>query len=1010
MNRAADARWSFLPAVAAALLLAAAAPGSEYLHEDARIEGRQIHSFTEAGEQVCVVLGDFSLTVGKHQVAGRDAVVWIRTRKAGELGYHNLTAYVEGDAHVAEPGGATTSDRVMLVSLRSFGRLTAEGNMSDRPLTDFPLYRRAVEARRAAREGAGAEASPAGAPPGAGAVPPAASRPAASMPAGPAGRGGAPEAAIRVTRPRPPRRVDPVDFHARQVTSQEVTVAGQKQRLVIARGEVYLSQGSAQAENFLEMRARDAVVFVEPKPARQAGVPWAPAIRGVKLPGGGEEAVTGAYLEGDVVIGRGERSLRAPAAFYDFTASQALIVEPVFRTVQEQREIPIYIRAKEARAISEREMVFKDAEISTSEFYTPFYSIGAKRAYLKNTTPYDEKGVRLGERSWLAEMTDVTYNLQGVPLAWMPEVKTEFEEGPIPLRKASIGQHGVLGFGGQTQWHLFRLLGLLRPKGFDATLDLDWYERGPFAGINLEYDRDTFSGYADIHGLIDQEKEDDFGEERKNIDAPLQRGRILARHKQFLPGDWTLQFELSYICDRNFLEEFFPDEAYAGKEQETLLYAKKQQDNWAFTLLGKYRLNRFQDQTEAAPDAAFYLIGQPLARDVLTFFNETHAGLLRQRLPDYVTDEHRDFLGRLDTRNEVDLPLHLGPVNLTPYAVGRATYWSDEPEEDGKNCRLYGQVGTRANMHIWRVFPDVRSRVWDLQGLKHVITPEVVAFVSCAGGVRPTRPFPWDQFVDVKPKYWDLTGLRYGYSPEVYSALAGAGRGVHDPQPGNLFPLDPGIEEDIGRQSGVELAVSQRLQTKRGPADNLRTVDWMRLDLSLGIYDNGSPFYPAGGRFDFYRPEYSIARNHLNADYTWNISDSTSLLADMNWDLNSGNIRIWDIGLAVTRDPRLRYYLGFRRIADLDSGVATVAASYRINEKYTVSFMEQFDTDYSGQKNLGTSVTLVRKFPRWYLATTFVLDSRTDRIGLFFTVWPEGVPEFRIGSNRMALLSESSLN
>jgi hypothetical protein len=38
------------------------------------------------------------------------------------------------------------------------------------------------------------------------------------------------------------------------------------------------------------------------------------------------------------------------------------------------------------------------------------------------------------------------------------------------------------------------------------------------------------------------------------------------------------------------------------------------------------------------------------------------------------------------------------------------------------------------------------------------------------------------------------------------------------------------------------------------------------------------------------------------------------------------------------------------------------------------------------------------------------MDRRTDSVGLYVTVWPEGIPEFRIGSSRMSLLSESTLN
>jgi hypothetical protein len=784
--------------------------------------------------------------------------------------------------------------------------------------------------------------------------------------------------------PKAPLRVEPVQFHADGFNSQEVGQADAKRRVTVARGHVYLSQGNPDSDLFLEMRAQGAVVFSHRKGGGAAPkddtVPWAPNVKGIEAPGGGEEVVTGVFLQGDVVIARGNRYFRGPSAYYDFTTHRALMVDPVFRTVQEDRNIPVFVRASEARILSDREVVFRNAKVTTSDFYTPAFDIAAKEVYLKNTTPYDEKGVRLAEQSWLSEIKDATFDVGGLPVLWWPQSRSDVTQETSPLRRASVGSQGSMGFGGETEWHLFRLLGLAPPEGVKATLELDWYERGPFAGIDLDYDRQTYHGYSKIYGILDTDGEDDFGEHRKDIDAPDNRGRLLERHKQFLPNDWELQFELSYICDRNYLEEFFPDEYHAGKDQETLLYAKQQRDNWALTGLLQYRLNRFQEQTESAPELGFHLIGQSLANDKLTAFSDSKAGIKRYRLPNDAKGDDSDFMARLDTRNEINWPVHLGPVNVVPYAAGRVSYWSDKQQagdigfdrvanapfvigEDGTNSRLFGQAGVRANMDFWRVYPDVQSRAWDLNGIKHVITPEIVSFL-----------------------------------------------GGSSARPDELFPMDPDIEQHVQGLSGVAAGVTQRLQTKRGTGENRAVVDWMRLTILAGAYDDAENSPPSDGRFFFDRPENSIARNHVNYDYAWNISDSTVFLADGNYDMNTGRLARWNFGVAVQRDPRLRYYLGVRTIQDLDSSVITAGATYKINSMYSVSFLEQFDTDYNNGQNLATSVTILRKFPRWYIGGTFVIDHRTNDLGLYLTVWPEGIPEIRLGSGRSTLLSESDLN
>jgi hypothetical protein len=962
-------RWR-LAAVAAALAAVSAAIGGDYIHEDARIQGKEIHCFSDNGEDAMVVLGDFSLTLGQYVLGGRDAVVWIRSQPAGGgLSQYDMEVFIEGNATVTEPGGSTTNDKLMFITLRSMGRLRASGTMSPKPLADFPLYKRALATRQ---DAAGAATATATAP--------------AELPALIISSTPAPKSALRVVRPatpidvrkpRAPQPVMPVEFHTDHISSQEIGEGKDKRRVTVAHGNVYVSQGNPESELFLEMRSQTAVVFSVRRAAGEDGkkdtiVPYAPKMTGIETPGGGQEVVTGVYLSGDVVISFGSRYMRGPSAYYDFTTNRALMVEPVFRAVDVNREIPMYVRAAEARRLSDREVMFHKAVVTTSDFHTPSFALSAREAYIKNETPYDARGVRVGEQQWLTEVKDATFDVYGVPVAWTPGSKSDFSEGTTPLRRVSAGSHGRMGFGGEADWHLFRLLGLVEPKGVNAILETDWYERGPLAGIDLDYDRESYHGYSKAYGIIDQKQNDDFGAEtRKDLYAPQNRGWLLTRHKQYLPNDWELQFELSYICDRNFLEAFFPNEQFTGKDQETLLYAKKQQDNWALTALLQYRLNRFQSQTESAPQFGFNLIGQSFADDKLTFFSENLAGINRFRPDNALKEDDSSFMARLDTREEVDWPSHLGPVNVVPYAVGRVTYWSDAPEAgfmgrpgEGANDREYGQLGIRSNMHFWRVYRDIHSRLWDLDGIKHVVTPEVVAFLG--------------------------------------ESASGVG-------PGDLYPMDPGVEGHLGRKSGVAMTLAQRLQTKRGEGENRRTVDWMRLDVTAAFFDgDGFDNPPSDGRFFFSRPEYSIARNSINYDYQWSISDSTTFLADGNYDTDRGVMGRWDFGVAVQRDPRLRYYLGIRGIEDLDSTISTIGATYQINEKYSVSGFLQYD--YGSSQTLGSSLSLIRKFPRWYLGTTFVTDKRTGDLGLYFSVWPEGMPEVHIGSKRTALLNQSDLN
>ncbi|MCD4825298.1 MAG: LPS-assembly protein LptD [Phycisphaerae bacterium] len=1019
----------------------------EYLQYDARITGQQINHFVDDKQPVSVISGNFRLTVGDRQISGRKAVVWIKTHRSGKAIRHDITIYVEDDAQVIDKDGTSTTDKLMLVKLHVQGRLTMKATErdSDKPLKNQPLYRRAVQLRkdearmvkqwrtRATKRGvtppsdkpvvvrrSASEEKPK-------------ARVAAAEGKGPndgvqrledlraAGRRGkARKTAAKSTgrisdaKVEPEKKLSPEKAPALVVAPVQVSAPGgltivtEKEmrdgkatdlRMAIAKGKVVISQGSPKSSAYITLRANSAVIFVSARKKQKTDsrAPYAPPLVGM-----GGEAIEGVYLTGDVIIRRGERQMSAKSAYYDFVHEKAVILKPVFRTIQEQRNIPIYLRASRAKMLSPREIKFYDAVVSSSDFKTPTYSINAKQITFRDDTPYDKEGEKLGERHTSMEFKDGWFDLRGVHVLPMWSGRHSFQEGHSALRKASAGRYGDFGYGVETQWHLFRLLGLIPPKGLSAKLNFDVYEKGVIVGIDGDYQRREenrqYSGYFKIDGVYDRKGEDDFGNERKNIEAQHNRGRLLMRHKEYLPRDWQIQVEQSLMCDRNFLEEFFPDEYWAGKEQENLIYAKKQRDNWALTALMKVRLNDFLTQTESYPEVAGYLIGQSLLDDRLTYFGEARMGTKRYRMDDQTDPSVRSSaMARFDTRHEIDMPLQIatgmGPLNVVPYASGRFTYWSDTPTLDermamnntpseynwqrerlpipgdgdrGDNCRFYGQLGVRSNMSFWKIYDNVDSRLWDVHRLKHIITPEVVAYTS-ATNVSPQE----------------------------------------------LYPLDPNVEQYIRENSGASFGISQRLQTKRGPEGNQRTVDWMRLNVVGGWFAHDEYGRRGNGKLYFSRPEYSRQRPFINVDYTWNISDSVAFLADMNYDLGDGQCDLVNAGISVKRDPRLSYYAGIRYNKELDSAVGTIGAEYKISKKYTVRLFEQYDFTYRGGVNNGTRVTIIRKLPRWNVGLTVMYDRRysgDDDYGVMLTLWPEGVPEFKIDSGRMSLVNQSSDN
>jgi hypothetical protein len=959
---ATGASWLALAAAMVAGILSSPgrARSQDYIQEDAKLSGKTMYFLQEdSGKDITVVQGSFRLQIGKHVMTGDGAVMWIQETPAGETVRRKMTIYIEGHARVVEPDGAATADRTILVRADQEGNMTASGKSQAGKLADLPIYARAVAVRKQVESPLTNQPAPPLVQMAPTTRPSATTRPTTSPATQPAKKHG--EAQNKV--------VLPVEFQAQNVLMKDLPTGppGSKKsnmRVVVLKGNIYISQGAERSEMFLEMRAQSAVIFIEKNvPIKDVRSPLSS-----HLPSFGQnDNVSGVYLEGDVIVSRGERVMQAPKAYYDFTTDRATIVDPVFRTIQEERNIPIYIRAREAKVLSAREIQFNDAQVTTSDFQTPSYAIAAKKVIFRDLTPYDAKGEPIGEQKLEAELTKATYRIEDIPAFYWPFMSDDISSEEEPLRRLTVGHNGQFGTGFESEWDFFRLFGLIRPEGVRGGLDLDYYSHASLMGVNFQYSRRSeniqYSGYAIASYVYDNKAEDRFSSNLPDIPAPHDRGRVLTRNKQFLPGDWELQCELSYLSDRNFLREFYREEFWAGKEQETLLYAKKQRDNWAFTALLQYRLNDFQTQTESYPDLSFYLLGEPLADGHVTYFNEDHLGIKRYQPDDGSGLQSSDPMARGDTRNELDVPLKAGPVNITPYATGRLTGWSDQPS-GGKDFRPYGQVGVKNNMDIWRTYDDVQSRLWDINRLKHVITPEVVGWVASTGGVTPDE----------------------------------------------IFPMDPGIEEGVTSTSGASFGVYQRLQTKRGEEGKQQTVDWMRLDIVASVFDKTQNSLPSDGRFFFARPEDSLARNAVDVDYTWNISDATAFLADANYDMDSEGFGRIDAGFAVQRDPRLRYYLGVRRIRDESTTVGTFGFNYKLSQRYSLGFFEQYDFDSVEQKNLLTTLSLIRKFERWYGAISFEYDRTQGSFGAYFTFWPEGAPEAKIGSGRASPLGTSSQN
>ncbi len=951
------------------------------------------------GTHVVEILGNFSGRMGQYRLRSRDAVIWFNHRTWQDQPYIDVQIFLWQDAEVVQPAGTVDSGPVLLVTLRSFGKLAlnadAHAAQSD---ADGELFQEAMRARTLLTAAPAAEPEQAEAP----------------MQVAPT------EAALRVARPKAPRKVD---FGADELYYEQYL----GESVVVAIGEVFVAHGSpSQSGEYVEIHADAAVIYldkdrvdntlpgmlgderrgdrvVKPRePTDAAPEGGAPTIKpdSGDADKSGEQAIrewaSGVYLEGDVVLTRGQRMIRASRLFYDFENDRALILDVVTRAVEPTRSLPIYVRAEEVRQLSATEYEARKAQFTTSEFHTPHVAIGADKVYLMDRTPRNAAGDVIGVQAGTYKAYNTTMNLEGLPIAYWPFSRGDFSRDRMAFRSAKVGYNGDFGATFETRWYLFNLLGLEQPEGYDATLKMDYFtDRGPATGIDMDYEQENYYGLLRSYYIHDDGK-DDFGGDRGSIKPDHDnRGRATLRHRQYLPKDWELTLEASYISDDQFMESFERNEFENGKQQETLLYLVKRQDNWQFSTLANWRINEFLTQTEHLPDNVFSLIGEPLG-DVATFYSESRAGVVRYRPDDrrYFNGQNRwDNTGetgsvvRGDTRHELVFPLpELGPVKLTPYVAGRLGAYDDGPSGWGDDNtsggfgRVFGSYGLRGNAFLTKVDDSIESEMLDLHRLRHVIKPDFAL--------------------------WNAHGNR---SPE------------------ELTPFDPGIE-DIDDFGGGTVGLRQKFQTQRGEPGNRRTVDWIVFDVEGGFFSNKEKseevdnsaegehgevraFKPpvrtnrSHGDYIYSRPEESISSNFIATDFQYRISDSTVLVHDSVFDVNRGNLGTSNVTLAVERQPRLSYFVGWRYIHDTESNLLALGGNYKLSEKHTVAIREMYDIDEG--RNYSTELVYIRRWPRWYTAVALDVDRAIDDVGINFSVWPEGAPRLGLGSKRYTGLADS---
>ncbi|MBN1796678.1 MAG: hypothetical protein JW804_08395 [Sedimentisphaerales bacterium] len=750
------------------------------------------------------------------------------------------------------------------------------------------------------------------------------------------------------------------------------------------RQRFYVSQRQDEQGRLLELQADNAVVFYS---GHKADEDEGSSIEDVLA----RANVSAIYMTGDVVMTEGQRTIRADEVFYDFQNKKAIAVNAVMRNYDPDRGIPIYVRAARLRQLSETKFSADNVTLTTSEFYVPQISVTASSVIITDTTAVDEQLDKLSDASYEAELRDVDFKYGKTTLLHLSHMRSNMQQPDTPLHSVRAGYGKTFGASVETRWFLARMLGMEESPGTKSEFMLDYYgKKGIGTGIEIEYTREDHFGSM-MGYIIDDHGEDRLGRNRTRKDlAPPRdfRGRFRWQHRQFLDDGWQLSMGVDYSSDEHFIEQYFRDE-FSLSRRETYAHLKKSQDNWAVSILAKGRINDFYEELEELPSAEFHWTGQSLFDDMFTLYSDTQASHLRQRIGNEhmisITEKPFTFISH---RTELDMPIWAKPFKIVPFVAGSIGYDDRSGFQRtlvdgtgmgsvGANCNWIAEAGMRINTQLWKVYPNVKSRLWDLDQLRHIIEPHVTVVTFAESNV------------------------------------------------------------EVRQRDAFNIGVAQRWQTKRGPAEEKRTVDWMRLDMEATfVKDNAgaSDAGPGPDRFIWNKPIvplrvlsapeifngdlqaglptyefYGPRRDYFATDYIWRVSDTTAVLSDFHYDIRSGVVDQLNAGFSRLVWPNLSYYVGSRYLrrtsilGEKGSQAFTFAATYQMDPRYTLIVAQQMDLDYGA--NVRSDITIVRKYHRVCWGITYSADQSLDTQAIMISVWPQGVPELAVGHKSLSKMS-----
>jgi hypothetical protein len=438
----------------------------------------------------------------------------------------------------------------------------------------------------------------------------------------------------------------------------------------------------------------------------------------------------------------------------------------------------------------------------------------------------------------------------------------------------------------------------------------------------------------------------------------------------YLATPWTnteIRSLVRYQSDLGVSHDFFESEFRQDPQPSTYLEVNKFWQNFSLDAYAQPRINDWLETVEKLPDIRLEGYRQQIAETPIYYETESSTGWYRRLFPQTNGTPYglTYSAARADTFHQFLLPeTFFGWLNFTPHIGGRFTYYSHADGPGATTDEIYRKLfntGAELTFKASQVWPEVKSKWLDLDGVRHIIEP----------------------MLDYE--YVPTPNRRPGQIPQFDFEQASL----------RLLPInfpDYNSIDSIDSENVLRIGLRNKLQTKRN--DSLADAFYWDIytDWRLQTHTNQSSFA------DIFSDAVLRPRSWfwLESVTRFEPTHGDLRLAFHSLTLQPGDRWSWTIGHFYTRDD----FSDSTQALGEGNSLLTTSFFFKLNENWAFSALERYSIRNGRAEEQFYSV--YRDFRSWTGALIFRLrenQSNRDDFTVAVTFSLKAAPRYALGSD-----------